>query len=152
MTIPNSRATGVRFADSRVYAYVVPLVLSSLFVFHQVFQAIRSCRGLAPVFIPGASELEKLVAPAEAWATEACNMLKIKVWAVPQVLCCELMLQPPSGRKSRDGGGVPDWRARCVPPCRQSLQLSLGSRQLAEPGPKDPFIVSILVMSFRNSR
>ncbi|CAN0228914.1 unnamed protein product, partial [Ectocarpus sp. 12 AP-2014] len=45
----------------------------------QVCQAIRSCRGLAHVFIPGASELEKLVAPAEAWAKEACDMLKIKV-------------------------------------------------------------------------
>ncbi|CAM9637695.1 unnamed protein product, partial [Ectocarpus sp. 13 AM-2016] len=45
----------------------------------QVCQAIRSCRGLAHVFIPGASELEKLVAPAEAWAKEACDVLKIKV-------------------------------------------------------------------------
>ncbi|CAM9170262.1 unnamed protein product, partial [Ectocarpus sp. 12 AP-2014] len=45
----------------------------------KVCQAIRSCRGLAHVFIPGASELEKLVAPAEAWAKEACDMLKIKV-------------------------------------------------------------------------
>ncbi|CAB1102142.1 unnamed protein product [Ectocarpus sp. CCAP 1310/34] len=44
----------------------------------QVCQAIRSCRGLANVFIPGAPELEKLVAPAEAWAKEACDMLKIK--------------------------------------------------------------------------
>ncbi|CAM9313150.1 unnamed protein product [Scytosiphon promiscuus] len=45
----------------------------------QVYQAIRSCKGLDPVFIPGASELEKLVIPAEAWAREACSVLKIKV-------------------------------------------------------------------------
>ncbi|CAM9246781.1 unnamed protein product [Ectocarpus sp. 6 AP-2014] len=52
----------------------------------QVCQAIRSCRGLAHVFIPGASELEKLVAPAEAWAKEACDMLKIKASTMNR--CC----------------------------------------------------------------
>lgn len=31
------------------------------------------------MFIPGASELEKLVPPAEAWAQEACRVLKINV-------------------------------------------------------------------------
>lgn len=45
----------------------------------KVCQAIRSCRGLAPVFIPGGSELEKLVPPAEAWAREACRVLNINV-------------------------------------------------------------------------
>eukprot|EP00904_Undaria_pinnatifida_P009167 jgi/Undpi1/5380/HiC_scaffold_2.g00661.m1 len=45
----------------------------------QVYQAIRSCRGLAPVSIPGSSELEKLVASAEAWASKACEILKIKI-------------------------------------------------------------------------
>lgn len=45
----------------------------------QVYQAMRSCRGIAPVCIPGASELEDLVASAEAWAAEACRILKIKV-------------------------------------------------------------------------
>lgn len=52
----------------------------------QVYQAIRSCRGLAPVFIPGASELEKLVASAEAWASKACEILKIKVGSYSRVL------------------------------------------------------------------
>ncbi|CAM9103685.1 unnamed protein product [Laminaria digitata] len=47
----------------------------------QVYQAIRSCRGLAPVLIPGASELLKLVASAEAWASKACEILKIKIQA-----------------------------------------------------------------------
>ena len=31
------------------------------------------------MIIPGASELEKLVLSAEAWAAEACKVLKIKV-------------------------------------------------------------------------
>lgn len=52
----------------------------------QVYQAIRSCRGLAPMFIPGASELEKLVASAEAWASKACEVLKIKVSSCSRVL------------------------------------------------------------------
>lgn len=68
--------------------------------FVQVYQAIRSCRGVAPVLILGASELPKLVAPAEAWAVEACRTLKIKVFALQ---CCQrrqaLML----------GAGVPSF-------------------------------------------
>ena len=60
-------------------------LLSCVFLSYKVYQAVRSCRGLAPVFIPGASELEKLVAPAEAWAAEACNMLKIKVRSLTTV-------------------------------------------------------------------
>ena len=44
-----------------------------------MYQTIRACRAIAPVFIPGASELEKLVASAEAWAREACGVLRIKV-------------------------------------------------------------------------
>lgn len=47
-----------------------------------MYQAIRSCRGVAPIFIPGASELFKLVEPAEAWAVEACKTLKIQVFAL----------------------------------------------------------------------
>lgn len=57
---------------------IVPLLLY-LLLSYKVYQAIRSCRGLAAVFLPGASELEKLVTPAEAWAAEACDVLKIKV-------------------------------------------------------------------------
>lgn len=45
----------------------------------QVYQAIRSCRGLAPIVVPGASELWKLVELAEAWANEACKILQLKV-------------------------------------------------------------------------
>ena len=67
-------------------------------------QAIRSCRGLGSIFIPGASELEKLVAPAEAWATEACDILKIKVRSVPTIVAVKCDAAASSASSWFNGG------------------------------------------------
>lgn len=72
----------------------------------KVCQAIRSCRGLGSIFIPGASELEKLVAPAEAWATEACDILKIKVRSVPTLVAVKCDAAAPSWFNSGMGDFV----------------------------------------------
>ncbi|CAM9108891.1 unnamed protein product, partial [Discosporangium mesarthrocarpum] len=72
------RSAGPRTPHSTV---PVPAPLPPKPMVWQVHQAIRMCRAVSPVVVPGWEQLEAIVVPAEAWAQRACRVLRLKVQA-----------------------------------------------------------------------